>query len=464
MGKDPDVRIKWICANSPDARKRLRAIRKYVTDSELYHHVFPNIRLDKKEPNNESMLTLVRNTKTLEPTIEARGVLTTATGASTDILIMDDICDHRNSLQFPKLRPQVLHKLQSDWLQSIRDHRRGRILGIYNTWHAEDAHSWLEENTNWAHKTYAHGKPGDPFHSICPEIQPPAFLRQKRLDEGPINYARGRLCRKLTEDTALVLPEQLIPYNPTNLTADKLARAVAIVSVDPASGKEIQKGRPDFDGFAVGLFVPALDPRPDQANYEVFIPLAYQTRLTTRLQVQHIKQLIQQWKPEVTLIEAQGLQNLHEWLWQDKHINTEQIIPITVGATGKGQRLMSCTPFLAPPEGPPPRRDFHPNAISSHPTPIILRLPEGDRPEALCTFRHQVINFPTDHDDVLDAVTQLLRYIRTYLVPTIEDPASTKPTLDITEINIGGRKKDPPPIPLPEPVYMPYWKDIIQED
>ena len=451
IGHNPNIRITWLSSNDRQASKRLRAVRTIIQENKLYQATFPHIRISKKkdDANTVSLLTVERDAPLPDATVEAVGVLSAGTGSRSDVLLLDDIVDERNALLYPALRPKVLSKLQSDWMQ-ILDQEYGRIIAIYNTWHESDAHAWLETHTNWLHRTYAHGKEGDPYFSVFPELFTPERLKQLRIQEGPVHYARARLCRRLNDETVAILPQQLPPYTKEILTKERLVTARAFLSIDPASGKKLQEGKLDNLGICVGLLWEGLlQSIPKEIRgYLIAIVAAFQTKLGIPDQVQLVKMLYKQWHPEALVVEAEGLADLHQWLWADGSIPPDLILPMTTGNLSKGQRLLSVTPFLRPSESGHHVVFFHPRTLKAHPERTQLVLQNGTVAELEHCLRYQLVNFPTEKDDAMDAFTQLLRYIRIHHLPDLlEAGPGIRPSLKLTSIlsakpvNTGGQPK-----------------------
>lgn len=389
-------------------------------------------------------------------------------------------CSYRNTILNPALREQVKNKLQGDWLPTL-DPRRGRVLGIFTPWHHDDANAELIRTTNWVYKKYAHGLPGDPYHSIFEELFPREKLMQLRKEEGDLHYARGRLCQALTKDTVAIMAEHLRVYSARELTVDKLNRAICVYAIDPSSGKDLAKAKLDFMGNCILLFVPRLDGDPwrELSPYEIFVPECFQVKLSTREQVELIRRMSKQWRPDWVVIEAEGMQNLHEWLWEEPWINPEQVTPITSGGLSKGQRLMQVTPLLEPPEECPPIVYFHPEVVNPTPAPFELALPGGPY-EALRNLRHQALNFPTQHDDTLDSAVHGMRFIKQWVIPEVIGEITLiqeHMELEAKELILSRRKLDglgpavgplrqpttrwekkaPPPATIPEGEYDPEY-------
>ena len=457
MGKNPDVRIKWVGPNDGNAQKRLQFIRSTIVESKLYQAVFPHVMLakDKRLPNNVQMLTLERSISSPECTVEAKGIMSSSTGDRCEILVADDIADEKNSMLEPATREKVKHKFLNEWLPTLM--AKGRVWAIFTPWSPHDVNAYLKKHAGWTYKKFAHGKPKDPVHSIFPELWPRSSLEERRRWLGRTHYARAYLCKEISEDTIAIRPQDLVHYSALDLTQEKLQRSICIISVDPASGKDLQRtSKLDYCGFSIALLVPPPEPDPDENTnsdyyqadedtmsaaskkrvkditedikkahlpppFEIFIVDAYQIRLSTKLQVLHLADLCKQWRPEYICAEDQGVEALSSTLFdyqsQYPETITADVYPIKVGAKGKGQRLLQITPYLE--EHAPIKRitKFHPRVIDPEPEPYQIVV-NGLEYEALRNLRDQWLNFGTTrHDDTGDSAAQNLNFIRQYLAP-----------------------------------------------
>lgn len=424
IGTNPNIRIKWLSQDDPHAHKRLKVIRKYIKESELYQLVFPEIKIDKDEPNNVSMLTVVRDTKTPEPTVEARGVLSASSGDRADIIIGDDVCDYRNTIKDAAYRPQVIDKMLGDWFPTLNP-RSGRRIFIFTPWHAEDLHSYLKTTGTFKYSCFHHGTEDDPYYSIFEELYTPDYLKSKRVELGAFNYARAYLCKLQESDSAIVYPEQLVVYGPNKfnsiqLTPEKLNSAIAILSLDPAKGEKADKGNLDLSGLTVFLLSPVVDRDllEHQQPYELFIPESFEFKLPQLQQVKLVSHLFKIWMPSAILVEAAAMQSMHIFLQQDKDIPSDIIYPVTP-TKSKGERLMSAATLLQPLEGHPPIVGFHPEVIHPFPKDFTITLDDGTTVVCKRKLRHQLLNFPTSHDDVMDSFTQGVNWIKRVLIPQL---------------------------------------------
>jgi hypothetical protein len=210
VGCDKNIRVRILSQDDDSAYKRLKTVREIIKSNDLYKMAFGNIELDLKQPNNVSKLTVIRDLIAPEATIEASGVLTSGTGGRCDVLLCDDVCDFRNSIALPALRPLVVHKVTNDWFPTVTS--KGKIFFIFTPWHQEDLHASLKKTRKWPHIKDTHGKAGDDYHSIFPELFPRSKLQELRQDLGAFAYARGYLCRLESSGTSIIDPNQLVTY------------------------------------------------------------------------------------------------------------------------------------------------------------------------------------------------------------------------------------------------------------
>jgi len=431
IGRNPNIRIKWLGENDSLAVKRLATIHEVIDKNHLYHLVFPGIVKTKrgdKRPNNATQLNVERTFVSPEPTVEACGVLSAGTGGRADILIGDDVCGATNTMVNPSLKPKVISKWNGDWHASLVS--TGRVIYIHTPWAQDDLSAYLKKHSGWAYKKYKHGTPKDPYHSIFPERWPREVLIQRRRQWGAIHYARAYLCEPLGEHMVSINPEHLRICGPTILTESKVSTATAIISLDPASGKEADKGKLDYFGVTIGLLVITEDGEEVAGSppFEVFIVDSFQLRIPLHIQAKLAWQLVAQWEASYLLVEAKGMQSLDSWLTLEQQRNIKlppvEIVPITFGSTSKGQRLSQAAPLLDPPTTDRPIVWFHPRTIDENPQAGTLTI-DGVSHEVHRELREQTLSFPVAHDDTLDSFTQLLNWIRMHFAEgTIEDAAS----------------------------------------
>ncbi len=421
VGRNPNIRVKWLSDDEDTAMKRL-AVLHSIIDSDIYRWIFPNTRKltaqeskEEKRPNSAGTLNVKRDFRTPEPTIEACGILTAGTGGRSDLICADDVVSETNALLNPSLKPKVISKFLSDWLGTLV--ADGRVWYIGSPWHRDDLLGYLKNKSGWIYREYHHGKPNDPYFSIFPERWPREALMERRRTLGPMHYARAYLCQPFQEGTVAVKPESLRPYTEEQLTQEKVLNAQVIICLDPSSGKQLQKGKLDYTGVTIFLFVQ--HPVTENPPFEIFVAEAYQIMLPHVFQAKLVWQLAQQWNAQHVLVESAGMQSLHMWLEEQRNLDPTlpmiDIQPVAPGNQNKGQRLIRITPLLERPEKDQPVVYFHPQLLEDNPTPFYIDV--GGTPfEALRDLKGQLVGFPTEHDDILDSFTHGMFWIHDSLV------------------------------------------------
>jgi len=118
-----------------------------------------------------------------------------------------------------------------------------------------------------------------------------------------------------------------------------------------------------------------------------------------------------------------------------------RIVPMPTGNLSKQQRLEATTPLL---DDPRQIVLFHPAVAKEESAkddvPIRITSPTPETFMAKRTLREQLLNFPLNHDDALDAYVQGLRYAKSkYLA--INDAALSGGAVQVShrtaQINVG---------------------------
>lgn len=147
LGMNPNLRIK-IVTNTPEfAQARLQACQEYILRSPEYRRMFPHIRPLKAGDWNKHKLVVLRDSFSPDGSIEAYGILQTATGGRADLLIFDDVVDLNNAILSPAMRPKVTEAFHSVWLPRLEP--GGFAIYIATRWHLEDITGVLLANPQW---------------------------------------------------------------------------------------------------------------------------------------------------------------------------------------------------------------------------------------------------------------------------------------------------------------------------
>lgn len=163
IGRDPNVRIKFVCASEPQAVKRVGFVQRLL-DSQTYRRVFPHVLgppeqvgRDGKGPRKPKFDRLWSKTQlqvnrrgeanSNDPTVEGAGVLGTGVGGGADLIILDDVNDRRNAIEQPELLPKVIDGALQTWLSQLEP--GGFAVSIQTLWTTNDLAHVLMGEEGW---------------------------------------------------------------------------------------------------------------------------------------------------------------------------------------------------------------------------------------------------------------------------------------------------------------------------
>lgn len=141
IGRDPGVRIKLVCNSDDNAKLRVASIGRYIKDSKEYHAVFPDVKPDRDAFWSAHALFVERPGQSVDPTVEAKGIMSTGIGGRSDLIIFDDVVDMRNAIEQPALRQKVKENFTNVWMSRLDV--GGRAWYIATAWHHDDLTSLL---------------------------------------------------------------------------------------------------------------------------------------------------------------------------------------------------------------------------------------------------------------------------------------------------------------------------------
>lgn len=181
LGKNPNLRIKIACQSDSKAMERLFEITDHMERNEKVAKVFPHLRPAQRGDWTKHKIVVQRTLFSKDASIEALGIMSTATGGRCDLLIADDIVDRRNAIQFPQIRETIKHAWKSDWTNLLEPD--GRVVYICTLWHTADLSHELMKNPAFA--VLAHAVDSELDHLDAWASQP-GDKRQKREWREPL--------------------------------------------------------------------------------------------------------------------------------------------------------------------------------------------------------------------------------------------------------------------------------------
>jgi phage terminase large subunit-like protein len=148
LGDNQNLRLKIACQSDSKAMERLFEITDNLERNEAVKRVFPSMVPACRGDWTKHKIVVDRKLFSKDASVEALGILSTATGGRCDMLIADDIVDRRNALQYPQIRETIKHAWKSDWTNLLEPD--GRVIYICTLWHTADLSHELLENPAFA--------------------------------------------------------------------------------------------------------------------------------------------------------------------------------------------------------------------------------------------------------------------------------------------------------------------------
>ncbi|QDP54711.1 MAG: putative terminase large subunit [Prokaryotic dsDNA virus sp.] len=241
IGRNPNVRIKYIQQSDRDASKTT-ALVKNIIESPKFQAVFPNITPVKDFWGNTDFKVHCDSWQR-DSTMEAKGIFGRA-GGRADILIADDICDLRNSVQQPSLREQVKDFWNNNWLP-MRDFTAGKEP---KTWKIGTCYHVDDITADWRKQHQDDGGllriPVDGFDSPWPEEITPELLQEIRDEIGPVAYGRAYELLPISAETMIFSGDWLnsSSYDPST----RPENGEMVAAFDFAFSESRSGGDPDY--------------------------------------------------------------------------------------------------------------------------------------------------------------------------------------------------------------------------
>lgn len=115
LGRNPNLRMKIVGNSDEEAKKRVSAVGEHIERNPRLHLVFPHLKASQRNAWTYYKLFVERSFISKDPSLEAKGVLSSGAGGRADILLFDDPVDLRNTLQNPSLVPKVIEQHDNVW-------------------------------------------------------------------------------------------------------------------------------------------------------------------------------------------------------------------------------------------------------------------------------------------------------------------------------------------------------------
>lgn len=154
IGLDPNIRIKVVCNSDTKSKERVAHVGN-ILQSQAYRAVFPHVRpvpperAKKLRPKwTEHMLLVDRVGSSVDVTVQAHGVTSTGVGGRADLIVFDDVCDRKNSIDEPATRSRIVDGFDDTWMSRLSP--RGRVIYVGTPWHQADLTHHLMGRPGWS--------------------------------------------------------------------------------------------------------------------------------------------------------------------------------------------------------------------------------------------------------------------------------------------------------------------------
>lgn len=248
IGRNQDLRIKYVQQNEKEAIKTTRAMRD-VIESDRYASVFPEVVPDRDAWSGGHFKVKTRH-YSRDATVEANGIFGRA-GGRADILIADDICDWRNAIKSPTDRESVKEAWATNWLPmlDIAAKQRPREWKVGTCYHVQDITAdWRKYHRE---KNTLLRIPVVDYVSPWPEHYTAEYLRDRREKLGPIAYGRAFELNPVSAEQLIFPPAWFDSALFEEIPHWEAMNGKMIVTIDLAFSEKRQNNDPDW---SVALF------------------------------------------------------------------------------------------------------------------------------------------------------------------------------------------------------------------
>ncbi len=409
LGRNPNLRIKIVCASDGRAKERLFEVVQNLVYNKRVHEVFPNLRPAEQGEWSKHKVVVERTAMHRDASVEALGITSTATGGRADLLIADDVVDRRNALSFPALREQIKLAWKSDWTNLLEPD--SRIWYICTLWHKDDLSHTLMANP--AYTTIKYAVPED-FGALWPEKWHAKALSERFKEIGSVEFNRGFRNIAIDLDSAAVHPEWFVfkdltkdPVFIERLSGGHLTFITSYDTAGTPSGGKAQDYASEVV-FAV-----------DRERQHVYVLSAIHYRKTVKGQAQRVVHSAKKYKPFKAIVEKASQAAVDEWVLELAPFLSGVLEIQKPTAQSKKERLMGVTPLME--DG---RVTFH---ITMDP---YQKENENWNPSNGSLY-DELVDFPFGrHDDMADGFSQGMHAIRRYFLDGDADGGDN--AIDIT--------------------------------
>ena len=377
---NPEITIGIFSHTRPNAKSFLRQIKREFESNDVLRQLFPHVqpptKLEKRTWSEDEGLVVRRNGNPKEATIEAWGLVDgMPTGKHFTLMIYDDVVVPESVTT-----PEMIKKTTDAWrLSDNLGAKGGKIRMIGTRYHAADTYSAILNEGIVIPRIYPATVDGT-FEGE-PRLLTREELREKRLKQGPYVFACQMLQDPKADAVAGFREEWLRYFEPREWNGMN-----RYILVDPAGDRK--KGSDYTVMWVVGL-------GPD-LNYYLIDGIRDRLNLTQR--ARELIRLHRRYRPRSVGYEKYGMQAdvEHVRYVQDRENYRFPIVELG-GPMPKNDRIRRLVPLFEQ------RRFYVPGRLS-------VRDSEGAYRNLTEEFvKEEFLAFPVSaHDDMLDCLARIL--------------------------------------------------------
>jgi hypothetical protein len=198
LGSNPALRVSYVSGTESQAERVVRAVTRLV-ESQPVRRVFPGARVESRRDGGFTLAGRPSSAK--DPSVTPTGLGQGSTlGARYDLVVGDDLLD-LESTRTPQGREAAWSAFVSVHLSRLAP--GGRVWLAGTAWHPDDVLHRAARLPGWHSARFpvldASGAP------TWPERWPPERVEARRLELGPLAFARVMMCEPLSAES-LVFP------------------------------------------------------------------------------------------------------------------------------------------------------------------------------------------------------------------------------------------------------------------
>lgn len=187
LGRDPSMRIAIVSNTHGMAEKIVRSIARHIEQNKMLHQIFPKLR--KGTPWTSHSLTVVRDTYSKDPSVQACGVHGNIVGSRLELIVLDDVLDFENT------RSGMQRQDLMEWYFATLAGRlteQGRVLAVGTAYHPDDLYHRFAAMPGWHTVRFPVEDEGGNLN--WPERWSRKRIDDKKVELGPMEFARQMLC------------------------------------------------------------------------------------------------------------------------------------------------------------------------------------------------------------------------------------------------------------------------------